>query len=79
MHGVAEGIEDGGHVLVDAVPLVPHVGHGQDHVLGEGTVAADAQADGVRTQVAAPGQAVAAAAADHVALAADDLAGVEVD
>ncbi len=51
---------------------------GSDHVLGEGTIASDAQADGVRTEVAAPGQAMTAAAADDVALAADDLAGVEV-
>ena len=51
---------------------------GSDDVLGEGPVAADAEADGVGAQVAAAGQAVAAAAAHDVALAADEVAGVEV-
>ena len=76
--GVAEGIEDGRHVLVDAGPVVPDVGHGQGDVLGEGAVPAHAQADAVRAEVAVAGQAVTAASADHVALAADDVAGMEV-
>ena len=41
-------------------------------------VAVDADALGVRAEVAAPGHAVAAAPADEVALAADEVAGVKV-
>ena len=68
---VAERVEDRGDLLVDARPVVPDVGHRQGDVLGERAVPADAEADRVGAQVAPAGQAVAAAAADHVALAAD--------
>ncbi len=71
---VPERVEDRGHVLVDPRPVVPDVGHRQDHVLGEGAVASDAQADRVGAQVASTGEAMAAAAAHHVALAADEVA-----
>ena len=74
VHGVAEGVEDGGHLLVDAGPVVPHVRHRQGDVLGEGPVTADAEADAVGAEVAPTGQAVAAAPADDVALAADEVA-----
>ena len=75
---VAERVEDRGDLLVDALPVVPDIGHRQGHVLGEGPVAADAQADRLGAQVAAAGQAVPAAAADHVALARDEVARDEV-
>ena len=35
VHGVAEGIEDGGDVEIDAGGVAPDVGHGQRDVLGE--------------------------------------------
>ncbi len=76
--GVAERVEDGGHVAVDARVVVPDVGHRQRDVLGEGAGTVDADALGVLAQMAAAGQAIAAAAADDVPLAADDLAGMEV-
>ena len=67
---VAERVEDRGDLRVDAGPVVPDVGHRQDHVLGERAVAADAETDRLGAQVASPGQAVAAASAHDVALAA---------
>ena len=45
--GVAEGVEDGGHVEVDAVVVTPDVGHRQRDVLGEGAGAIHADALGV--------------------------------
>ena len=75
---VAERVEDRGDLLVDARPVVPDVGHRQGDVLGERAVPPDAEADGVRAQVPPAREAVAAAAADDVALAADEVAGVEV-
>ena len=58
---------------------MPDVGHRQRDVLGERAVASDPEADRVGAQVAAAGQAVAAAAADHVTLTANEVAGAEVD
>ena len=78
VHGIAEGVEDRGDVEVDLVGVPPGVHRGQGDVLGEGAVALDADADGVGAQVPAAGQAVAAPAADDVALAADEVADVDV-
>ena len=78
VHGVAEGIEDGGDVEIDALVVAPDVGHRQRDVFGERARAVHADAHGVRAQVAPAGEAVAAAAADHVAFAADDVAGEEI-
>ena len=50
---VPERVEDRGDVLVDARPVVPHVGDRQHDVLGERAVAVDAQPVGVGAQVAA--------------------------
>ena len=47
-------------------------------ILGEGPRPVHAHARGVLAEVAPAGQAVAAAAADHVPLAADEVAGLEV-
>ena len=60
---------------IDARLVVPDVGHRQRDVLGERAGPVDADALGVLAQVPAAGQAVAAAAADDVPLAADDVAG----
>ena len=76
--GVAEGIEDGGDLGVDAGAVAPDVGHRDDDELGEGAVAIDADAEGVGAEMAAAGEAVAAASADDVALSADELADGEV-
>ena len=76
--GVAERVEDRRHVLVDARPVVPDVRHRQRHELGESARPLHAEPDRVRAEMPAPGHAVAAAPTDDVALAADDLARVEV-
>jgi hypothetical protein len=78
MDRVAERIEDRGDILVDARPVVPDVRHRQDNEFGEGPVAPDAEPDGVGTQVAATSETMAAPTADHVALATDEIARVEV-
>ena len=76
--GVAEGVEDRGDFKIDAGMMAPDVGHGQRDEFGKGTRAIDAYALGGHAQVAPTGEAVAAASADHVAFAADDVAGEEV-
>ena len=76
--GVAERVEDGRDVAVDATAVMPDVGHRQRDEFRERAGAVDADAVGVRAEVAAARQAVAAAAADDVALAADEFAGEEV-
>jgi hypothetical protein len=78
VHGVAEGIEDGRHFLVDLGIVAPDVGHGQGDVLGKTARPVHAHALRLRAQVPSACKAVAAAPADHVALAADNVAGVEV-
>ena len=59
-------------------PVVPDVGHRQRDVLGERARPLHAEPDRVRAEVPPAGHAVAAAAADDVPLAADDVARVEV-
>ena len=78
MHRVAERIEDGGHVEIDGRIVVPDIGHRQRDVLGESAGAIDADAACVLAQMASPRQAIATQAAHHMALAADDLAGMKV-
>jgi hypothetical protein len=74
MDGVAERVEDGGDLMADAGSVLPYVGHRQDNVLREGPVAIDPDSLGVGAEMAATGEAVAAASADDVPLAADKLA-----
>src|SRR4029079_5595638 len=76
--GVAERVEDRGDVLRHARTLMPEIRHRKRDVFRERTGALDAEPDRMSAEVAAPGHAVAAAAADDVPLAADDVAGAEV-
>ena len=78
VHGVAVGVENRGDVQVDARAVYPDVGHRQGNVLGEGARPIHADARRVGAEVASARHAVAAAPADHVALAGNDLPGVEV-
>ena len=78
VHRVPEGVEDRRHLLVDARPVVPDVRHRQRHELGEGAGPLHAEPDRVGAQMPPSGHAVAAAPADDVPLAADDVARVEV-
>ena len=74
VHGVAEGVEDGGDVEVDARLVPPDVRGGQRDVLGEGARAVDPHSLRVRALNPPAGHAVAATAADQVALAAHEVA-----
>ncbi len=78
MDGVAERIEDRGDVQIDAFLVTPEVGHRHRDVIGERARPVHADALGVRAQMPPPGQAIAAAAADHVAFAAHQIARVEI-
>ena len=77
--GVAEGIEDGSDFGRDAGGVMPDVRHGQDDELREGAVARNTDAAGVGAEMAASGEAVAAASADDVTFAADELAGRDIE
>lgn len=74
VHGIAQGVEDRTEVGVDVVVVDPGIARRDDDVVGEGAVAVDAHPDGVDAQVPSPGAAVAAGAADDVALAGDPVA-----
>src|SRR6185437_10286433 len=78
MHGVTEGIEDRRYLLVDAVMVAPDVRHGQRNELGECAGPVDAHALRGGAQVTPACKAVAAASADHVAFAANQVTGKEV-
>ena len=79
VHGVAEGVEDGAELRGDGrVWWHPDVGLGDHHVLGEGAVALDADADGADAHLPAAGAAVAADAADDVAFAGDPVPDLDV-
>src|SRR5437588_3128168 len=56
----------------------PDVGHRQNQILGEGAGPVHADAFGVRAKVAPSCKAIAAAPADHVSLAADDLPRIKI-
>ena len=74
---VAEGVEAGEDVERDRGVDRHGVRRRDAQVLGEGAVAVDADALRVLAQVPAPGEAVAADAADDVALAVDQVALLE--
>ena len=76
--GVAEGIEDGGNVLIDPSMMTPDVGHGQRDVLGKCSGAIHTHALAVRAEMTTAGQAVPAAPADHVPFPAHDVARKEI-
>src|SRR5690606_8395876 len=74
VRGVAVGVEEGREFGRDLVGNRPQVGGRHDDVFGERAVAVDADADGVGAQVLLAGAAVAAVAADDVALGRHPLA-----
>ena len=78
MHRISEGIENRGDLARDGARVLPHVHHRQDHVFGERARAVHSHALRVRAQVTPPGQAIAAAPANHVPFPADEIAGVQV-
>src|SRR5450759_5285701 len=78
VHRVAEGVEDGGDVEIDSLVMTPDIGHRQRDVFGESAWPVYADPHGVGAQVAPAGEAVAAAAANHVAFPADQIAREEI-
>ena len=78
MHRVAEGVEERRNIQVDALAVLPDVGHGQGQVFGKGAGTVHPDAAGMGTEMATASHAVAAAAADHMALAGHNLPGAEV-
>ena len=78
MDGVAEGIEDSRHFLIDLRVMPPDVGHRQRNQLSKTTRPVHADAQRLRAEMPSPRQAVPAAAANHVALPADDVPATEI-
>src|ERR1039458_6329426 len=78
MHGVAERIEDRRHVEWNAFVMAPDVGHRKRDEFRKRARPVHAHALGMRAQMAPAGETVAAAAADYMALAADEIAREEV-
>ncbi len=78
VHSVAEGIEDGRHLAVDAMVVPPDIGHGQRDQFGKGPCAVHPHTLRRSAEMPPSGQAVAAAPADHMPLATDDIAGEKV-
>ena len=77
VHRVAVGIEAGQNLRGYGHVGTEHILSWDRQVLGEAASAVDADPDSVGTQMTAAGQAVAAAFADDVAFAGDDVADLE--
>ena len=74
MHGIAEGIENGCHFPVDAVPMMPDVGHGNGNEFGESAGPVDPDSLGILAKLPPPGQTITTTPTNDVALSADDVA-----
>src|ERR1051325_4440655 len=73
MHGIAKRIENRSHIQIDIRLVMPHIGHRERNVFGESARPIDADPFGIGARRPAPGEAVAAASANNVPLAANDL------
>ena len=78
MDGVAEGIEDGGHIRVEFRWMHPDVGGRHREVLAEGAVDVVADSPGPLAQVTFPRQAGAAPPAHVMPLTGDELPDLQV-
>lgn len=78
MDRISEGIEDGGDFPIDAGTMPPDICHRQGDQFGKRSWPIHAHAKRVGAEMASSSQAIAAASADHVTLAADDVAAKEV-
>src|SRR5690348_9077249 len=78
MDGISKGVKDGLHVARDVAIVMPYVAHRNGDVLGEGARTVHTDSLRVLAEVPPAGEAVAAAAADYVSFAADDVARMEV-
>jgi hypothetical protein len=75
---VSEGIKDCGNVPIDAIMVMPNVGHRQGDVFSKGSGSIDSDTFGVFAQVSPTGPAIAAASAYDVSLSGDDITREEV-
>ncbi len=78
MGGVAQGVEAGENIPWDGGIAVPDVGHRDAQILGKSSRPVNPHTAGIHAQVAAAGQAVAAAAADQVPFAGDNVTGLKI-
>ena len=78
MHRVAEGIENRRHVPVDVLLVVPDIRHRHRNIFRKRARTIDAYPLCVLAKMPSPGQTVAATAADHMALGADDFVGEKI-
>jgi hypothetical protein len=78
VYSIAERIEDRGDFLIDIRSVPPDVGHGQRNELSERPLAVNADAQRVRAKMPSACKAIAAASADHVSFAADDIARIKI-
>ena len=78
MYGIAERIKNSGHFAVDLRIMPPNVAHGQRDEFGKSARPVYANALGMRAKMTAARQTIAAAAANHVAFAADHFAGMKI-
>src|SRR6185437_4188297 len=78
MNGVAERVEDGCDFKRDVVAVLPDVAHWEHDVFRKCASAIDADTVCVGAKMAASSETISAAAADNVAFAADQFAGMEV-
>src|ERR1700733_12436495 len=78
MHRVPEWIEDGGDLLIDILSMSPDISHRQGNKFRKGARSIHAHTKRVCAEMPSPSQAVAAPSTNDMALAADDVAGIEV-
>ena len=78
VNGITKGIKDRCRLGIDVVVVVPNIRHRQRQILCESPRAVDADTFRVGAQMAAAGQAIATAPADHVAFSTDDFPGMKI-
>src|SRR5262245_43054627 len=78
MDCIAERVENRSYVAVDAIPVEPHIGHGDGDILCKGAGAVDANTLRVGAEMTPASEAIAAASADYVPFRAHHVANPEV-
>ena len=78
MNSIAEGIEGGNDILGDARVHFVDIARGNREKLRKRALAIDADTEGVWAQVLATTEAIAAATADNVALAGNQIADLQI-
>src|SRR5690348_14902563 len=73
---IAEGIKYRGHIEVDVVRMAPDIRHWQDYVFSKSSGPVHSHSLRMGAKMPATGEAITAAPAGDVALAADQFAGM---